>query len=305
MEMKKKKIIYSLTKRGLFSELSNLALAIVYAEYNNEELVVNTRNWNARVVKGWNDYFDSALTESQCLMCSQYVTFTKKKPWWGNIYYHPSVFFRYYVFYIMNRLYLLFHPETELGDDVFLKMRSKDFVEKHGDMKSGYSSILKKILLFNQQTVNYIRIHKAKLNLPDDYMAVHVRRGDKIVSCEMKEIALSSYIEAIKSKKHISRNVFIATDDISVIEEIKTVLTADGFHVYSNNAVRQTGFHESSFNAKSKETRYIDTLNMLLDMDIMIHSAFFIGTYTSNVSRIVPLYIGFENSLSLDEDWKL
>ena len=35
-------------------------------------------------------------------------------------------------------------------------------------------------------------------------------------------------------------------------------------------------------------------------MDILIHSSFFIGTYTSNVSRIVPLYVGFEKSLSLD-----
>ena len=34
-------------------------------------------------------------------------------------------------------------------------------------------------------------------------------------------------------------------------------------------------------------------------------STFFIGTYTSNVSRIVPLYVGFEKSLSLDDEWKL
>ena len=54
-----------------------------------------------------------------------------------------------------------------------------------------------------------------------------------------------------------------------------------------------------------KKSRYIDTLNMLLDMDILIHSSFFIGTYTSNVSRIVPLYVGFEKSLSLDDEWKL
>ena len=52
MEMKKKRIVYSLTGRGLFSELSNLALALVYADYNQEELTVNTRNWNARVEKG-------------------------------------------------------------------------------------------------------------------------------------------------------------------------------------------------------------------------------------------------------------
>ena len=61
MEMEKKRIVYSLTGRGLFSELSNLALGLVYADYNQEELTVNTRNWNERVEKGWSDYFESVL----------------------------------------------------------------------------------------------------------------------------------------------------------------------------------------------------------------------------------------------------
>ena len=72
MEMKKKRIVYSLTGRGLFSELSNLALALVYADYNQEELTVNTRNWNARVEKGWSDYFESVLPNCNGVMCSQY-----------------------------------------------------------------------------------------------------------------------------------------------------------------------------------------------------------------------------------------
>ena len=54
---------------------------------------------------------------------------------------------------------------------------------------------------------------KSEMNLPIDYIAVHIRRGDKIVSREMKELGLSLYIDAVKGKKHISRNVFIATDD--------------------------------------------------------------------------------------------
>lgn len=92
-----KRIVYSLTGRGLFSELSNLALALVYADYNQEELTVNTRNWNARVEKGWSDYFESVLPDCNGVMCSQYIVYKKGKPWWGNIYYNPSAFFRYYI----------------------------------------------------------------------------------------------------------------------------------------------------------------------------------------------------------------
>ena len=181
----------------------------------------------------------------------------------------------------------------------------KDFLEKLEDIRNDYGSALRKILKFNEKTTGYIEKRKSEMNLPIDYIAVHIRRGDKIVSREMKELGLSLYIDAVKGKKHISRNVFIATDDGSVTDKLKSVLVAEGFNVYWNTAVTQTGFDESLFNTKDKKSRYIDTLNMLLDMDILIHSSFFIGTYTSNVSRIVPLYVGFDKSLSLDDEWKL
>ena len=73
----------------------------------------------------------------------------------------------------------------------------------------------------------------------------------------------------------------LATDDSSVKDELKSILVAEGFNVYCNTAVTQTGFDESLFNTKDKKSRYIDTLNMLLDMDILIHSSFLFGTYTS------------------------
>lgn len=85
MEMKKKRIVYSLTGRGLFSELSNLALALVYADYNQEELTVNTRNWNARVEKGWSDYFESVLPNCNGVMCSQYIVYKKGRNLGGEI----------------------------------------------------------------------------------------------------------------------------------------------------------------------------------------------------------------------------
>ena len=121
----------------------------------------------------------------------------------------------------------------------------------------------------------------------------------------MRNLVCLFILMLLKGRSIFSRNVFIATDDGSVTDKLKSVLVAEGFNVYWNTAVTQTGFDESLFNTKDKKSRYIDTLNMLLDMDILIHSSFFIGTYTSNVSRIVPLYVGFEKSLSLDDEWKL
>ena len=58
--MRKNKIIYSLSTRGLYSELFNLCLAMVYARQKNLHIELNTYLWNSRFKSGWIDYFESS-----------------------------------------------------------------------------------------------------------------------------------------------------------------------------------------------------------------------------------------------------
>lgn len=301
----KKRIIYSLTSRGLFSEISNLALAKVYTDFYNQKLIVNTRRWNARINRGWEDYFLSTLPCVNSIMSSQ-INVYKGKMWFGNIYYKPRKFFQYYFSFALNCLYLFFHPDTALGDEVFLNMRTKEFIEDKLDNAAiSLSDAMKSIMQYNEFTNSYVESCKKSLNLPEHYMGVHIRRGDKITEQEMESIDLQKYLDAIIANKLKASSVYIATDDISVIPFFQKGLAIHGIDVYCNNNISQNGFDEAKFNTKNKEDRYNDTLNTLFDMDVLIHSTFFIGTYSSNVSRIVPLYIGFDNSISLDVEWNL
>ena len=50
------------------------------------------------------------------------------------------------------------------------------------DIRNDYGSALRKILKFNESTTGYIEKRKSEMNLPIDYIAVHIRRGDKIFS---------------------------------------------------------------------------------------------------------------------------
>ena len=103
----------------------------------------------------------------------------------------------------MNRIYLLFHPETELGNEVFLKMRSEEFLEKLEDIRNDYGSALRKILKFNEKTTGYIEERKSEMNLPVDYIAVHIRRGDKIVSREIRN-SVCLFILMLLKRRSIS-----------------------------------------------------------------------------------------------------
>lgn len=300
-------IIYSLSTRGMYSELFNLCLAIVYANHHQKYLKLNTWLWNSRINKGWEDYFEPTLDYSNNPFSAQDKVYSNEKPWIGKIYYKPKEFFSFYYRLILNYIYKIIYPHYLLTKDVFERMRSKEFISDilGKDAFSLMAFTFKQVYVLNHNTKDYLSKRKNNLKLPNDYIGVHIRRGDKITSKEMEEIRLDKYVNTIINYKSISSNVFIATDDTSIINDIKEKLYPHGFNIFYNRQNQSTGFNEAIFNHASKQTRREETINVLLDMDVLIHSKFFIGTYTSNLSRVVPFFLGLDKCISLDNDWNI
>lgn len=301
------KIIYSLSTRGMYSELFNLCLAIVYARHYHLELILNTWLWNSRTKKGWKDYFEPTLNCSNNPFSAQDKVYTNEKPWIGKIYYKPKEFFTFYYRLFLNNLYHIVFPHYLLTKDIFEDMRSKEFIYDilGKDAFSSMASSFKQMYILNKSTRNHLKQRIDGLSLPVDYIGVHIRRGDKITSKEMEKMDLDLYINTIIKYKDISKNVYIATDDTSIINEINEKLCLHGFNIFYNSLNLSTGFNEAIFNHSSKQERREETLNVLLDMEVLIHSEFFIGTYTSNLSRVVPFFLGFNKCISLDNDWNI
>ena len=302
--MRKIKVIYSLTNRGLYSELFNLALARVYAESFKMVLVIDTRYWNVKIHKGWSDFFESTIECHNDFFSAQLVPYDTDKPWIGKIYYAPKIFFSYYITSIKSEIFKFFHPHTLLSRDVFGKMRSKNFLNSLGgdcfeQMRASFLALYQP----NANVKKQIYEKKKLIGLPDKYIGVHIRRGDKITAKEMQFISLDKYIKLIFELKTISKNIYVATDDVSVIDYLRNKLSLGGFTLFYNNMNTKRGFNENDFNKSSHQEIYHDTLNVMLDMDILIHSCYFVGTYTSNLSRIVPFYIGLNRCTSLDIKW--
>ena len=305
--MKKTTIIYSLSSRGLYSELFNLCLANVYTKHKHLSLILNTWLWNARIKKGWEDYFEPTINCCNNPLSAQDKVYTSETPWIGKIYYKPKEFFSFYYRLTLNSFYRILHPNHLLTKDVFMDMRSKAII--HDILGKEAFSLM--AISFRQlyQLNNDIKKQIAKkiedIKLPDDYIGVHIRRGDKITSEEMKEIHLDNYINTISEHKNISTSVYIATDDVSIINDLKPKLSTLGFNLYYNIFNQSLGFNERYYNQASRQVKREETLNVLLDMEVLIHANFFIGTYTSNLSRVVPFFLGLDHCVSLDNDWNI
>ena len=302
-----KKIIYSLTHRGLYSELVNLALAKVYADKYNYRLLVNSRNWNSKIDNGLSDWFIPYFEETHSILTYQEKIYNNEKPWIGKIYYNPSAFWGYWRERLYNKIFKFFNPTALLSKESFQRMHSGDFLSQYseGELLNAVSNSFKKFYNYNALTQNSISEKKQYINIPDNYISVHIRRGDKIVTGEMENINLNIYVDAIRKYSYISNNIYIATDDVTVISYISKKLSDIDTNIYYNKENKLKGFDEKTYNLKSDSVRRDEVLNMLFDMDMMINSSFFIGTFSSNVGCVVAMYLGLDKCHSIDVSWKI
>lgn len=302
-----KKIIYSLTHRGLYSELVNLALAKVYADKYNYRLLVNSRNWNSKIDNGLSDWFIPYFEETHSILTYQEKIYNNEKPWIGKIYYNPSAFWGYWRERLYNKIFKFFNPTALLSKESFQRMHSGDFLSQYseGELLNAVSNSFKKFYNYNALTQNNISEKKQYINIPDNYISVHIRRGDKIVTGEMEDINLNIYVDAIRKYSYISNNIYIATDDVTVISYISKKLSDTDIKIYYNKENKLKGFDEKTYNLKSDFVRRDEVLNMLFDMDMMINSSFFIGTFSSNVGCVVAMYLGLDKCHSIDVSWKI
>ena len=300
-------IIYSLTHRGLYSELVNLALAKVYADKYNYRLLVNSRNWNSKIDNGLSDWFIPYFEETHSILTYQEKIYNNEKPWIGKIYYNPSAFWGYWRERLYNKIFKFFNPTALLSKESFQRMHSGDFLSQYseGELLNAVSNSFKKFYKYNALTQNSISEKKQYINIPDNYISVHIRRGDKIVTGEMEDINLNIYVDAIRKYSYISNNIYIATDDVTVISYISKKLSDIDIKIYYNKENKLKGFDEKTYNLKSDSVRRDEVLNMLFDMDMMINSSFFIGTFSSNVGCVVAMYLGLDKCHSIDVSWKI
>ncbi|WP_229652965.1 O-fucosyltransferase family protein, partial [Vibrio parahaemolyticus] len=94
-------------------------------------------------------------------------------------------------------------------------MRSKEFIESVGNddvWQVLLSNKIKELHNVNKHVRDYIEKQKEKISISNvDYISVHIRRGDKITTNEMENISISRYVEEIKKRSYISKNVYVAT----------------------------------------------------------------------------------------------
>lgn len=164
------------------------------------------------------------------------------------------------------------------------------------------SEITKFILKMKPETLNAINEAKEKLHYKNPIVGVHIRRGNKNSEAAYQSVedymsAVDGYFDQLELSQTVDkRRVYLSTDDPNLIEEIKkryrnyeVIYNKDASNVAT--AYQQTG---------------ISSLGILIDIQLLAMSDFFVGTFSSNVGRRVFEYMystnidAYERVFSLD-----
>lgn len=273
--MNKQLYIYRITSRGLFSEINNLIIAMYFCEREDYDLKVELDERDGLDGKlyfqyGFEKYFN---LESNYDKDNNYT----KKIICGGF-------------------------GKDKNDPT--RLNFLNILRTHIDFQTAVR--IRKKLTFTPYILNKIKAQISNLKLPDNYVFMHIRRGDKLKH-ESKLIDfdkfISKHIEVNKSIK----NIFIASDDYNSVLEAKKYLQNNKLNYNIHNTINNnSNGHNTHYRVIYK--KYFtekEFVNFMVEIEIARLSKHVYCTYTSNVGRYIALLReDLEHITSMDkENW--
>ena len=278
-----RQLVYHLGDRGFIAEVSSVARALLFATANNLRLRLSSAAFTAGVEHGWTDYFRN--------ICPPYLA-QDAAP--DDIHCHsnrrgPGTVFNGVRGYRLSSL--CFQG---------LVLRDNDFIQ----------GVFARLVFYPNAAVTALRqALEPGLALPPRYAAIHIRRGDK-VDDEDVYYAPQVYWRRLEELGIGSEPLFVMSDDRAAVTEFRTWLEAHGRHNRVVTLCRpdDRGFDISAYRDGRPFNRFAlasaeasasgefdrgESLRLLLvEMLIAADAALFVGSFRSNVSRMVWYLLG-------------
>lgn len=134
--------------------------------------------------------------------------------------------------------------------------------------------------------------------LPNDYIGLHIRRGDKIR--ENPHTAIDTYISKLKKQNLSIKNLFIYTDEVSILDELKRKYPE--YTYYSIDNTVKTGFNYEEFQNFDETKKDQSLFEMFANVEILANSELTIGTYSTNPGTFLGFYHKKNNFIGVDSN---
>lgn len=285
----KNKFIFSFTSAGLFSEINNFLLALLYAHKNNLEIVIDYYS-----LKAIDELTLNKILNLTLFLTNKSIIFSKASTRSLNTYLYGYSGIAKYFQIVKYYTHIL---KYKIYSEIF--SQNIDLLQKHW---SGIRelrlnlSIDDKLFLFG--ITKNLWIHQGKVNDKKNanYIGVHIRRGDKIT--ETKFILLNDYLDEIinQCEKNCTNKVFIFTDLKE--EGVKLKKSLSGYNVILNY-MNENGYYHEEFIKLPNDIKASKSLLLCDIVNELVASTHYVGSNDANLSSFVTLLRGGKNVTDL------
>ena len=277
------------TGQGFFSELNSLLFSTLYCLKNNLRLEIYSKDANFCFGNGWSEYFEEFCPDYKC-------DFIGKRISRG--------------YYSLNKgdKYLFLYKTTTknlVSSDIYWYCRTSWFEHSHfnipelsinGDIRHAMKVIIPIVYRFNSKYAAIINKMINDLNLPTNYISIHVRAGDK--ASERQLISPQDYLNKA-TEKSLCKNIFVATDDYRIFEQLKH--NNPSYTFFTLTSPSEKGYDNDTFIVSSNEYIRQNLLELFASIQIILKSELFVGTYSSNPGMFVGMLID-DKMIGMDFD---
>lgn len=265
------------TGNGFYSELNSLLFSTLFCLQNKLRLELYSKDATFTFGNGWTEYFKPFCPEFK----NDFIGKRISRDYINN---HRNKHICY--------LYKIF-TRNDILNDIYWYCRSGWFEHSHfyipqlgidGDILQAMKVIIPIVYRFNDKYTSIIEKFIKDLNLPDKYISLHVRAGDK--KTERDLVSPQAYIEKAKEYSNC-HNIFVATDDYRIFEQLKE--NNPEYNFYTSTSPEDNGNNTETFFTTSQDNIRRNLIEMFSSIEIFLKSDLFVGTYSSNPGLFVGM----------------
>lgn len=299
----KKKLVFRIgADSGFFSNYNNLVLALLYCLKHRIKFVLYSDHSPFAMRDGWNDFFVPFPAVNTDRINKDYNLRTYIIELSKEAKLQKAIKYQY-----ITTVYKALTGITYLTQDLWPHHRDAAFAEEvfnipelgwySTPLLEATQAVIKAFWHYNAASAPLIAAFTASVELPQEYISLHVRAGDKFT--ETQAYDFSEYmIPAARFSRN--RHAFVLTDDYTVMEQLWAQYPEWQFYTLCEPDER--GYFHRDFVQQSPELKYRQHLKLFANMDICAGSTKFIGTYSSNPGMYMGMRIGQEKCFCLDFD---
>lgn len=293
----KKKCVFAVGhSQGFFSEINNMIFAMLYCIKNEVKFMPYTKTANFADTKGWEEFFEP--------FCEEFNETINKKINYRTTDEVNSLFKRkplkFLKFKIKSNYFMRKHKLSYLTCDIWAKFYESDFLHHNieieefginGDFLAASKMFAKMIWRFNKQTRIDIENIINSLDLPEKYIAMHIRAGDKIIEAKKintKLIPVELFMEKLKEKSS-SKDIFVFADDYRQVVQLRENYTEYKFYTFCEDG--EEGYDNQKFQSLNWNKKKPKLLKLFANVEACLNSDFFVGSWQANPDLFIKMII--------------